>query len=98
MKFQDPLGICASSANGTEVSARLDLSSTDKCPLCGAAMSPILAAEIPSNVCWDHRIVLPQADAVVNGEAPVLPLPQPTEIVKELPIVPGTPLFTKVRT
>jgi hypothetical protein len=63
----DPLGICASA--NTKVEGRLDLLCTDICPIvgCGKKMKPILAADIPAFVCWEHRVVLPQP----NNEEPV---------------------------
>lgn len=67
----DPLGICAAAEAPKPVTARLEIHRTDVCPIhgCGKQMTPILAAkDIPSYICWDHRVVLPQA----NPETPTL--------------------------
>lgn len=77
----DPFGICAAAGAPTgaaTVTARLDLTSTDKCPICKKPMLPILAAKIPSYLCWEHRVVLPQPNPEVGSDTTVSDPTSPT--------------------
>lgn len=83
----DPLGICAeadSATEGSRVTSRLDLTSTNVCTVCRKQMTPILAHGIPAFVCWEHRVVLPQENAgsATLGEQPAEPAP-PISIFSE---------------
>lgn len=68
---KEPLGLTAGNAETAapeEVTARMHIERTDICPIkgCGKQMQPILVAkDIPSYICWDHRCVLPQPNPVV---------------------------------
>lgn len=70
----DPFGLCATpetqvtSSTDTKVQGRLDLTDTSVCPVCQVRMVPILATKIPAYICWEHRVVLPQADPAVAAE------------------------------
>lgn len=68
----DPLGLLepraetAGSDGVSKVQGRVDLNDTSTCPVCKKQMAPILAADIPSFICWDHRVVLPQQDPAAS--------------------------------
>lgn len=77
---RDPLGLLATAGvSGSKVTSRLDLDTTTLCTVCKKPMKPILAHDIPAYVCWEHRVVLPQENAVAAVQ------PQP-EAVQQPPV------------